>query len=158
MAILFERDFGRVWSDGTTSCVFASLSRAPSAEEMEELAERQLQLIRELRKKFGYVYSILDLRVCPPLPHSVIVRYISSIMPRQFKAGVKHKALIKPQERLAREIVANAIPMIEDMPISIHTSFEDALVAVRKLSVLEKPTWRNQPIVRFFSKLIHASF
>jgi hypothetical protein len=138
MAILFDRDFGRVWSDGTTPCVFSSIERVPHKAEMEELVEKQLQLVRELKFKFGKVYSILDLRVCPQMPDLVIEHYLTNVLPRQFKAGVKHKAIVEPGEKISREIFVLALNGCTHMPISVHTSFEKALDTITKLRLQEK--------------------
>lgn len=154
MAILFDRDFGRVWSDGTTSCVFCSVTRVPNKEEMDELAEKQLQLIRELKIKFGYVYSILDLRLCPPIPSPIMLHYISNIMPLQFKAGVKHKALIEPEEKASMEVVKKALHLMVDLPISLHSTFEKALVTINQLRIHERTTWRQSGIGKLIGNLV----
>jgi hypothetical protein len=142
MAIVFDRDFGRVWSDGTTPCVFSSVVRVPSKIEMEDLAAKQLELIRELKHSFGNVYSILDLRLCPTVPMPIIVHYITSVIPQQFKAGLLHKAFVAPQERESYEVLIEAFTGITDMPISLHATFETALNKIndkRTQSNLTKP-------------------
>jgi hypothetical protein len=127
MAIVFDRDFARVWSDGTTPCVFSSVVRAPGREELDELTEKQLGMIAELRHTFGDVYSILDLRLCPPVDPQIAQHYTRKIIPRQFKAGLTHKAFVKPEEKKSKEVFSQALHLIKDLPISVHTSFEDAL-------------------------------
>jgi hypothetical protein len=143
MAIVFDRDFGRVWSDGATPCVFSSLVRVPTKTEMDDLADKQLELIRELTRSFDKVYSILDLRLCPPVPMPIIVHYITSIIPQQFNAGLVHKAFVAPEERKSYEVLIEAFTVMTEMPISLHTTFENALNMIndkRMQSRLKKPT------------------
>ena len=133
MAILFDRDFGRVWSDGTSPCVFSSLVRVPEKIEMQELAEKKLALIQELRRKFGYVYSILDLHVCPSIPEFVAEYYMSNIVAQQFKAGVEHQAIVQPEEKTSCEIFQRTLSQFAKHPISMHHSFESALEAITEM-------------------------
>jgi hypothetical protein len=135
MAIVFDRDFGRVWSDGTTPCVFSSLVRVPTKEEIDELADKQLQLIRELKHGFGSVYSILDLHLCPLVPYPIILHYVATTMPRQFKAGIKHKAFVAPEESKSYKVIVKSFMAIADQPISLHASFENALSKINEVRV-----------------------
>jgi hypothetical protein len=59
-------------------------------------------------------------------------------MPRQFKAGVKHKAIVEPADKIAREIISMAFSANNKLPISFHSSFEKALETVNKLRMSEK--------------------
>jgi hypothetical protein len=127
MAIVFDRDFGRVWSDGTTPCVFCSVIRIPQRKELDELAEKQLEVINTLKQAFGDVYSISDLRLCPPAEPQIAQYYASKIISRQFRAGIKHKAFVVPEEKRSREIFHQALSFTQDFPISLHASFEEAL-------------------------------
>jgi hypothetical protein len=99
----------------------------PEKKEMEELARHQLKLIRELKHTFGNVYSILDLRLCPPIPASIARHYVARIIPSQFKAGLKHKAFVVPKEKKSLKVLVHAFISIADQPVSIHNSLEDAL-------------------------------
>jgi hypothetical protein len=132
MAIVFDHDFGRVWSDGTTPCVFSSIVRVPQREELDELAEKQLGMLAELKHTFGDVYSILDLRLCPLLDWQIAQYYTLKIISRQFRAGLKHKAFVAPEEQRSREVFDQALSLVPDLPISLHTSFEDALREVNR--------------------------
>ena len=133
MAILFDRDFGRVWSDGTSPCVFSSLVRVPEKIEIEELSEKKFRLIEELRRKFGYVYSILDLHLCPTIPRPIVEYYMTTIMPRQFKAGLEHQAIVEPEEKQSCEIIQSALSQFPQHPISMHYSFESALEIITQM-------------------------
>jgi hypothetical protein len=150
MAIVFERDFGKVWTDGTTPCIFCSMVRLPTLEEMKELAQKQLELVKELSGNFKNVFSILDLRYCP-LDHGHIVsHYISTVMPQQFKAGIKHKAFVIPEKRKSREIFFKAFLTISNQDVSMHDTFEGALEKIN--------TIRTQPNTKktksFFGSLL----
>jgi hypothetical protein len=132
MAILFDRDFGRVWWDGTTPFVFASVVRVPVKKEMDALAEKQIELIREVKSKFGDVYSILDLSLCPVLPNPIILHYVTTIAPRQFRAGVMHKAFVMPGEKEPFQLLVKSFTLISHFPVSLHTSFENALDEINR--------------------------
>ena len=150
MAILFDRDFGRVWSDGATPYIFSSIVRVPQLHELDELAAKQIQMIRELKHTFGDVYSILDLRLCPVVPQQVIWHYINKIVPGQFKAGVKHKAFVVPEEKKSLEILTEIFTTVAHLPISLHRSFEDALSKINQERIQEKTKAKKKPVFGFF--------
>lgn len=158
MAIVFERDFGRVWSDGATPYVFCSVVRVPSITELEDLAAKQLELIKETKSTFGHVFSILDLRLCPPLPMAVSLYYISHVLPGQFKMGVKHKAVVEPEEKNSREVFLKAFLSVRSQPISLHTSFEKALEEINRMSVKEKPLLRKIQLTKFMQNIYERLF
>ena len=133
MAILFDRDFGRVWSDGTSPCVFSSLVRVPEKIQIEELSEKKFHLIQELKRKFGYVYSILDLHLCPSIPSPIVEYYMTNIMARQFKAGLEHQAIVEPEEEQSYEIIQQVLSQFPKHPISMHDSFENALEIITQM-------------------------
>lgn len=139
MVTIFDRDFARVWSDGTSPCVFCSVVRVPEKKEMDELARHQLKLIRELKHTFGNVYSILDLRLCPSIPAPIARHYVGRIVPMQFKAGLKHKAFVVPKEKKALKVLVRAFISIVDMPVSMHNSFEDAMNTINYQRTLPDP-------------------
>jgi hypothetical protein len=143
MAIIYDRDFGRVWSDGTTPCVFSAVVRVPTNEELDELAGKQLQLIRELKRSNNHVYSILDLRHCPVVPSATLMHYMVDILPKQFKAGLKHKAVVAPEEKKSNEVIVNTILSITGMPLSMSTTFENALNKINEKRMLDKTERRR---------------
>jgi hypothetical protein len=140
MAVVFDRDFARVWSDGATPYIFSTVMRVPGLGELDELANKHIEMIRELKRTFGEVYSVLDLRLCPPVPESVVRHYITKILPRQFKTGLKHKALVLPEEKKSQDLLFNAMKLMEGMPVSIHSTFSKALNEVNR-----KRTERTPP-------------
>ena len=154
MAIVFDRDFGRVWSDGATPYIFSSIVFVPQPEELNELVEKQLGLIRELKRKYGEVYSILDLRLCPQLPAPIIQHYIDHIVPLQFKAGLKHKALVATHEKKSFEVLAHAFISIANLPLSIHYTFENALDKLNQKHALAKAEVRPKSFFSLFSNLV----
>jgi hypothetical protein len=153
MAIVFDRDFGRVWSDGATPYVFSSIVRVPQLRELDELAGKQLEMIRDLKRVFGDVYSIIDLRLCPVVPEQIVRHYIGKIVPGQFKAGVKHKAFVVPEEEKSQEVFAHTITQIVGLSISMHSSFEDALNEINRKRTQEKSVLKRKPVLRFFQTL-----
>ena len=153
MAILFDSDFGRVWSDGTTPYVFTSVTRAPQKKELDELAERQIEMIGELKLTFNDVYSILDLRLCSPITASLIRHYITRMVPRQFKEGLRHKAFVVPREKKAKEILVHALISIDHLSISLHSSFENALSEVNQEWSRAKPADRKSRLSIFLETL-----
>jgi hypothetical protein len=153
MAIVFDRDFGRVWSDGTTPCVFSSIVRVPQLHELDELALKQIQVIQELKHTFGNVYSILDLRLCQVIPEQVVRHYIGKIMPGQFRAGVKHKAFVAPEEKKSLGVFMAAFAEIAALPVSIHGTFEEALNEINQKRTQRNDIKRKKSVFRFFTKL-----
>jgi hypothetical protein len=133
MAILFDRDFGRVWSDGATPYIFSSVVRVPEKECLYELVEKQLELIREMQRKFGSVYSIIDLHLCPPASQQLVNEYVMEIIPRQFKAGLKFKAIVKPGDKNSEKQLAMALARIGPLPIRVHATFEEALQFINEM-------------------------
>ena len=154
MAIVFDHDFGRVWSDGTTPYVFSSVIRVPGKDELDELAHRQLELVRELKRKFGDVYSILDLRLCPVVPSHIILYYVTKIVPLQFKAGLRHKALVAPEKKEALEVLVKAFHSITNLSISMHSSFESALSIVNEKRTEVNSHSKRRFILGFLSTTI----
>lgn len=154
MAIVFDRDFGRVWSDGATPYIFSSVVQVPRQEELNELVEKQLVLIKELKRKYGEVYSILDLRLCPLLPSPIIQHYVDHIVPMQFKAGLKHKAFVVPQEKKSFEVLAHAFVSLVNLPISIHDTFENALDKLNQKHAIAKTALRQKSFFDLFSSLV----
>jgi hypothetical protein len=106
---------------------------------MDELAGHQLKLIQELKHTFGDVYSILDLRFCPPVPAPLARHYVARIVPLQFKAGLRHKAFIVPKEKKSLKVLVHAFISIADLPVSIHNSFEDAMRTINHQRTLPDP-------------------
>lgn len=133
MAILFDRDFGRVWTDGATPYVFCSVIRIPEKEHLHELAEKQLTLIRDVRRKFGLSYSILDLHLCPQVPAELADEYFKDIISRQFKAGLKLKAIVKPEDKELQKQLEWAVHQLPQLPISLHNTFEEALTYINQM-------------------------
>jgi hypothetical protein len=158
MAIVFEQDFARIWSDGATPYIFCSVVRVPTIAGVEDLAAKQLELIKELKSTFGYVYSMLDLRLCPPLPVEISNYYISEVLPRQFKKGVKHKAIVEPEEKKSNEVFLKAFLAVRHQPISLYTSFEMALKEMNRLSANEKPLSRKLKPTAFIQGIYERLF
>jgi hypothetical protein len=152
LAILFDRNFGRVWTDGTTPCVFAQVVSVPQQEELDELADKQLALIRELKRNFGEVYSILDLRFCPLVPAHIIQHYVANVVPLQFDVGLTHKAFVAPEEKKSYEVLVKAFLSITDLSISMHTSFENALNKINQKRTQVKSMAKKKSIFSFFYK------
>jgi hypothetical protein len=153
MPIVFERDFGRVWFDGTTPYIFSSVVRIPQVAELDELSTKQIELIRELKSSFGIVYSLLDLRQCPPLPPPFASHYITSILPNQFREGVLHKAVVEPEEKKSREVFLKAFLSVTHQPISLHHSFEKALMEINRLHAERKNSLRKAGPFAFIQKI-----
>jgi hypothetical protein len=158
MAIVFERDFARVWSDGATPYIFCSVVRVPTIAGLDDLAAKQLELIKEIKSTFGYVYSILDLRLCPPLPVAISNYYVSKVLPNQLKKGVKHKAIVEPEEKNSREVFLKAFLVVRHQPISLYTSFEKALEDMNRLSANEKPLLRKLKPTAFIQVIYERLF
>lgn len=150
---MFDHSFGRVWTDGTTPCLFAQVVRVPRQAELDDLAEKQVALIKELKRRLGDVYSILDLRLCPVLPAHIIQHYIANLVPLQFEVGLKHKAFVAPEEKAAREVFEKALLLIDNRPISQHLSFEKALAKINQLRTQEKNSGERNPTATFLQAL-----
>jgi hypothetical protein len=153
MAILFDRDFGRVWSDGTTPYLFTAITRTPQKRELDELAEKQIEMIGELKHSFHDVYAILDLRLCSPVTAPFVRHYISRIVPRQFKIGLKHEAFVVPREKKAKEVLIHALISIDHLSISLHSSFENALNEINHEWTRAKPVKQKSRLSIFLETL-----
>jgi hypothetical protein len=158
MPIVFERDFGKVWFDGTTPYIFSSVVRIPHEAELNELASKQIELIRELKSTFGNVYSLLDLRQCPPLPAQFASHYINNILPNQFREGVLHKAVVEPEEKKSREVFLKAFLSVTHQPISLHQSFEKALTEINRLHDERKNHLRKGGPLAFIQNIYERLF
>ena len=124
--VVYDRDFARVWYDGATPCVFSTVVAVPRKEEMHELLDRQLSLIKELRQRYGFVLSICDLQYCKRIPDEIASIYVDRLG-EQFNAGLVHKSFVKPHNDLARRMLASEAGQLTRLSISLHNTFEDAL-------------------------------
>jgi hypothetical protein len=138
MAVRFDRDFARVWSDEATPYIFTSLLRIPERAEVADLATMQLELVHDFNRTFREAYSIIDIHLCPSIPEHFLPDYLHQGVLRQFKAGLKHKAFIA-QEKNATDTLTVAISAMEKFPISVHNSFENALKEVNTLRIQSRP-------------------
>lgn len=154
MAILFDRDFGRVWSDGATPCIFTSVTRAPGKQELDDLAEKQIEMIRELKREFTDVYSILDLQRCTSMARNLAEYYFSTLAPRQFKTGVRHMAVVMPEEKTSQETVLQSLLFTGGLSISTHPDFEKALAEINFLRTEGKSSPAKKSIFNFLSPIV----
>jgi hypothetical protein len=154
VAILFDRDFGRVWSDGATPCIFSALTQAPGKQELDELAEKQIEMIRDLKREFTDVYSILDLQRCTSMARNLAEYYFSTLAPRQFKTGVKHMGVVLPEEKVSQETVQHSLLFTGGLSISTHPNFEKALTEVNLLRAEGKSSPGKKTIFNFFPPIV----
>jgi hypothetical protein len=154
VAILFDRDFGRVWSDGATPCVFSSITRAPGKQELDDLAEKQIEMIREVKREFTDVYFILDLQHSTSMARNLAEYYFSTLAPRQFKTGVRHMAVVMPEEKTSQETVLHSLIFTGGLSISTHPDFEKALAEINLLRTEGKSSPGKKSIFHFLSPIV----
>lgn len=127
MAIIFERDFGRVWSDGVSPYVFSATLRIPEQQEFEELAKTTFRLIKTMSGQFGSIYTVMDFRLCLALPDYMTEKFVVDHLSHQSRLGVRHHAFITPYNARFDSVLTLAALRCNSGPITIHYTFEDAL-------------------------------
>lgn len=126
MQVVFDRDAGRVWCDTNIPVVYCVITKAPSKEQLCDMASDFGKLIAELTGKYHYLNAITDLSTCPLISPALVKFYSHEIVPGQISLGLRHMAFVLPAEKRALRQFLNSFIQIRHLPVSLHSNLAGA--------------------------------
>jgi hypothetical protein len=130
MKIAFEADFGKIWTDNHTPCVFTIITKMPaSSAQAEVFFETQVDLTKMINKHFKEAYLISDFSESSEVTRQQLCSYYMEYIPKLIKAKVNYLSFVCPHgafEKLAPEKKAKLL----QAPLGIYPTFTEALAAV----------------------------
>lgn len=130
MTVTLETEFARVWCDENSPYIFTIVNRMPERREQIVWHEKQMELIRQLKKKFKEVYCIADFTECCMVPVPAAQEYADRFLPDQLKAGLWMINFIKPKNLMAQVNLEDALRSADPAKVFFFNSFEVALQAI----------------------------
>lgn len=132
MNVVFQEEFGQVWTDDLTPYVFTLITQVPpTPKEAGRFFEAQVELSRKLCKKYKEAYLVSDFSKTTDAIRGQLCNYYMEYIPRLIKTKVSYIAFICPQnvfDSLPEEKKAK----LSAAPLGIFETFVDALHAVNQ--------------------------
>ncbi len=130
MNVVFDEDFAKVWSDGYSPCIFATMYHIPSLTRFKEMSEAYLKLVKKLSNEYREVYGISNLSESQPISIEALYLYYNSYLPKQFQNGLQYKAYVKPKNLFSQFSLEEVLKGLDPQKVGVFNTFEEALQAV----------------------------
>lgn len=132
MNVVFEADFAKVWSDGYSPCIFATMNSIPSITRFKEMSDAYLKLVKKLSHEYGQVYGLSNLSDSQPISIETLYLYYNTYLPKQFQYGLRYKAYVKPRNLFSQFSLEEVLKGLDSNKVEVFNTFEEALNAVNR--------------------------
>jgi len=130
MKIVFNEDFGRVWTDNLTPCVFTLIERVPSSSaHAVRFFKAQIDLTQSLQKKFKEAYLISDFSETTTETRELMCHYYMEFLPQLVKNKISYVAFVCPQNAFDT-ISKEKQEKLSHYPLGVFPDFTEALAMV----------------------------
>lgn len=130
MKIAFEADFGKIWTDNLSPCVFALITKMPASSAQAEIFfETQVELTKTMTKHYKEAYLISDFSESSESTRQQLCSYYMEYIPKLVKARANYLSFVCPHgsfEKLAPEKKQK----LSQAPLGIYPTFTEALAAI----------------------------
>ncbi len=145
--VVFEADFAKVWSDGYSPCVFATMQSMPSLARFKEMSDAYLKLVKKLSHDYGAVYGISNLSESQPISIETLYLYYNTYLPKQFQHGLHYKAYVKPRNLFSQFSLEEVLKGLDSSKVEVFNTFEEALNAVNRKRADKTPRYYGQTVL-----------
>ena len=129
MKIVFESDFGRVWSDNHTPCMYILITGVPPANMIAKFSEAQVDLSKQLYKQFGEAYVLSDFSRVSEQKSEQLCLYYLEMIPKLIKNRISYVAFVCAHKSMD-SIPSDKRDKIKHFPIGLYASFTEALASI----------------------------
>lgn len=130
MKVVFNEEFGRVWTDDVSPYVFTLVDKVPpSSSHVIRFFKAQIELAQVLQKKFKEAYLVSDFSQTSPETRELLCHYYIEFIPQLVKNKISYLAFICPDtsfESLPKEKQEK----LSRVPVGIFPDFTEALAMV----------------------------
>ena len=129
MRVVFEADFGRMWSDNHTPTVYTLITNVPAAQSVASFADAHTELAKALYKKYGEAYLLSDFSKVSEEKSEELCLFYLELIPRLLKNKISYISFVCPHKSM-ESIPADKRAKLGNAPVGIYKNFTEALASI----------------------------